>query len=293
MLIIMIDLKTLNTIAVTGATGFIADALIKELVNLGVHVHAIARNEGDLVNLKGKYPSISIFPCPVEDEYLMKKACFGCDGIFHLAAVKGVPVAEQHPLKTVQTNINGTINILKLSVDSKMRFVVGASSDKAEKMSGVYGASKYLMEKLFEEFESFNGEKCMYRTVRFGNVFYSTGSVLDVWKKSLKTGTELEISNPESTRFFWTKEEAANELLRCLSDEALTEPHIPKLKSVRIGTLMEEMISLYGNDSTKWRETGLRESENLHEFLSPDVSSEFATQWDKEELRSILKNYEE
>ena len=288
----MIDLNLPNTVAVTGATGFIADALIKELLNRGIHVHAIARNEGDLVNLKRNYPSISIFPCPIEDEYLMRKACYNCEGIFHLAAIKGVPVAEQHPMKTVQTNINGTTNILKLSVDTNMRFVIAASSDKAEKISSVYGASKYIMEKLFDEFESFNGKNCQYRTVRFGNVFYSTGSVLDVWKKSLDAGAELEITDPDSTRFFWTKEAAVHELLLCASNASLSEPHIPELKSVKIGTLLEEMINLYGDNSTKWREIGLRESENMHEFLSPDLSSEFALQWDKDELRSVLKNYE-
>ena len=288
----MIELKTIKTVAVTGATGFIADALILELIKMGIHVHAIARNEGDLVRLKGKYPTISIFPCPIEDEYLMRKACFGCEGIFHLAAIKGVTIAEKHPLKTVQTNIIGTTNILKLSVDNKMKFVLATSSDKAEKVSGVYGASKYIMEKLFQEFESFNAANCDYRIIRFGNVFYSTGSVLDVWRKSLKDGVELEITDPESTRFFWTKETAIEELLNCLQNATNASPYIPEMKSVKIGALLHEMIDLYGSESTRWREIGLHKSENKHEFLRSDISSEWAHQWEREELRNVLRNNE-
>ncbi len=70
----MIDITLMKVIAVTGATGFVADSLIQRLVDLGVKVHAIARNEGDLTNLKLKYPDIDIFPCPIEDEYLLRKA---------------------------------------------------------------------------------------------------------------------------------------------------------------------------------------------------------------------------
>ena len=47
--------------------------------------------------------------------YLLKKALNGCDGIFHLAAFKDVILAKEHPLKAVQTNILGTLNLLKVS----------------------------------------------------------------------------------------------------------------------------------------------------------------------------------
>ena len=284
-----IDLTSMKAVAVTGATGFVADTLIQKLIKLGVKVHAIARNEGDLVSLQLKYPTIKIFPCPIEAEYLLRKAFSGCDGVFHLAAIKGVHIAEQHPLKTIQTNIIGTTNILKLSVDVNLKFVVAASSDKAEKISGVYGASKYIVEKLFQEFQSINPEGCCYRVVRFGNVFYSTGSVLDVWKKSLEEGSELVITDPESTRFFWTKEEAVDYLFECISNMPDAQPYIPEMKSVKIGSLLREMISVYGDSSTKIREIGLGESENKHEFLVPDVSSQFAKQWKTDELRKVLK----
>ena len=83
----------MGTIAVTGATGYLAEKLIERLITQGHTIHAIARNEGKLIALREKFKSVQIFPCPVEDYLLLKKALNGCDGIFHLAAFKDVILA--------------------------------------------------------------------------------------------------------------------------------------------------------------------------------------------------------
>lgn len=109
----------MGTIAVTGATGYLAEKLIERLITQGHTIHAIARNEGKLIALREKFKSVQIFPCPIEDYLLLKKALNGCDGIFHLAAFKDVILAKEHPLKAVQTNILGTLNLLKITVEEQ------------------------------------------------------------------------------------------------------------------------------------------------------------------------------
>lgn len=199
----------MGTIAVTGATGYLAEKLIERLITQGHTIHAIARNEGKLIALREKFKSVQIFPCPVEDYLLLKKALNGCDGIFHLAAFKDVILAKEHPLKAVQTNILGTLNLLKITVEEQnIKFILATSTDKAVQVSGTYGATKLLMENLFEDFEQINGSNCAYRIVRYGNVLHSTGSVLVKWKYALENRKELILTDPEATRFFITWEQA-------------------------------------------------------------------------------------
>ena len=55
---------SMGTIAVTGATGYLAEKLIERLITQGHTIHAIARNEGKLIALREKFKSVQIFPCP-------------------------------------------------------------------------------------------------------------------------------------------------------------------------------------------------------------------------------------
>ena len=77
---------SMGTIAVTGATGYLAEKLIERLITQGHTIHAIARNEGKLIALREKFKGVQIFHAPLKIIFI-EKALNGCDGIFHLAAV--------------------------------------------------------------------------------------------------------------------------------------------------------------------------------------------------------------
>ncbi len=279
----------MKKVAITGATGFIAESLIKRLLDLGFEINAIARNESKLVSLKAKFPQISIFPCPVEDYCLLKKAVRGCEGIYHLASLKDVVLSSEHTLKTIQSNVIGTINVLKLSEENpEIKYVITVSSDKAVKISSVYGATKFLTENLFREFELINSSNCKYRVLRIGNVMYSTSSVLPKWKNALLNKEEIILTEPAATRFFWTREEVADQMLECLEKAPDANPYLPRMKSVSMGELLEVMISKYSNGKRDIKITGLQKGENLHEFIAEDLSSLDAERWSREELFNIL-----
>ncbi len=280
----------MEKVAVTGATGYVGEKLVEKLILNGNFVHAIARNEGKLIEIKDKYKNVEIFPCPVEDEYLIKKAVKDCSGIYHLASFKEINLAEKNALKTVQTNIFGTLNILKASVDyPNIHFVIVASSDKAEKISGVYGATKFIMEKLVEEFNFINQGQCKYRILRFGNILHSTSSVLVKWKKAILEGKDLVITDPSATRYFLTREEAVAMIFECLETATDSKPYFTKMKSLSLKELLDMMILKYGNGrKNNIIQIGLREGENKHEKISPDLTSEHAIRWNKEELYKEL-----
>ena len=275
--------------AVTGATGFVGEKLVERLVHQGHIVHAIARNEGRLIELREKFKTIEIFPCPVEDEYLVRKAVKNCSGIYHLASLKEVNLAGKHAFKTVQTNISGTLSILKASADFvNIRFVVAASSDKAETISSIYGASKFLAEKLVEEFSHINSN-CKYRVVRFGNIMHSTSSVLVKWKKAILNGNDIVITDPAATRYFLTQDEAIDLLFECLEKATDSRPYFTRMKSMTMKELLNLMILKYGKDkSNRVLEIGLQDGENKHEKIHAGHSSEMAERWDAEELLRII-----
>lgn len=280
----------MEKVAVTGATGFVGEKLVEKLIQKGFFVHAIARNEGKLIALRDKYKQLEIFPCPVEDEYLIRKAVKDCAGIYHLASFKEINLAEKNALKTVQTNIFGTLNILKASVDfPNIRFVVMTSTDKAEKVSGIYGASKFVSEKLLEEFNAINSSGCKYRMVRFGNILHSTSSVLVKWKKAIEEEKEIVITDPSATRFFLTREESVALIFDCLEHAPDSKPYFNAMKSLSMQELLDLMLLKYGNGKKNAvRQIGLQEGENKHEMLTANLTSEEAPRWNKEALLKEL-----
>ena len=88
-----------------------------------------------------------------------------------------------------------------------MEFIIGISTDKVASVSGTYGATKFLMESLFTQYERIN-KRVKYRLVRYGNVLYSSGSVLCLWKDKLLNGEEITITDRNITRFYWHIDEA-------------------------------------------------------------------------------------
>jgi len=253
---------------ITGGSGFLGDELIKRIINFGGVVRVIARNEGKLIELKEKYPNIQIHTGDISDKFEVRQAFKGVTGVFHLAASKHVGLAETYCRECVKSNIIGSMNVLEQSLIEEPEFVIGISTDKAAQVSGVYGASKLLMERLFQQYERIN-EKTKYRVVRYGNVIYSTGSVLCKWRKLIKNNEEIIVTDPAATRFFWTVGEAVDLIFECLRDAKDSLPYVPDMKSMCLKDLLEAMKTKYLPDSAKGnlkiREIGLQKGENLHE----------------------------
>ncbi len=256
---------------VTGASGFLGQALVEKLISMGCKINALSRNEGNLINLKNERHVIDIFPGDVSDDWIVKRAAQGCSGIFHLAAFKHVTLAEQNAIQCISSNVNGSFNVCDTSMKyNSIKFVIGISTDKAAQISGVYGSTKKLMEKTFQEFET-SDKYTAYRIVRYGNVLYSTGSVLCKWKKLLQGGKNIMVNNPDSTRFYWTREQAIDLIFQCLDKGISAAPYAPEMKSIRLGELAKCMIAKYGKSNYKAVNINkLESSENLHEKILED-----------------------
>tara|TARA_A100000172_G_scaffold81161_2_gene73467 strand:+ start:390 stop:1253 length:864 start_codon:yes stop_codon:yes gene_type:complete len=255
---------------VTGATGFLGELLTERIIEMGGRVRALSRNEGKLITLKERYPELEIYTGDVSDRFEVRQAMTGVDAVFHLAASKHVGLAEIYARECTKTNVIGSMNILEESLDrdSPLDFVIGISTDKAAQVSGVYGASKLLMERLFKQVERLNPETD-YRIVRYGNVLYSTGSVLCKWKDLLSEGKQVIVTDPAATRFFWTRDQAVDLIFSCLSQADSSTPWVPEMKSMKIGDLLSAMAQKYLPPDMRLdiKEIGLQPGENLHEMI--------------------------
>tara|TARA_Y100000593_G_scaffold91400_1_gene180059 strand:+ start:2473 stop:3339 length:867 start_codon:yes stop_codon:yes gene_type:complete len=261
-----------KTYLITGGSGYLGFELSERILKLGGKVVTISRDEGKLIELKQKYPSIKILTGDICDRFDVQQAFKqGIDGVFHLAAFKHVGLAEEQSRECTKSNVIGSMNVLEEAVDNNVEFVIGISTDKAAQVSGVYGATKYIMEKLFEQFER-NFSNTKFRIVRYGNVLYSTGSVLCKWRDLLKQGKEVIVTEPEATRYFWTVEQAVDLIFDCMDNAPDSKPYVPEMKSMSVGDLLKAMSDKYlpSGYHLKIKEIGLQPGENLHEKILED-----------------------
>ena len=279
-----------DNILIFGGSGFLGEELVKFLTSSGhKNITIFARDEGKMINLKQEYPDIDFVTGDISDKFEVLQAMRNKDCIFHLAAFKHVGLAEKQIRECIKSNLIGSLNILECSVELKPKFVVTTSTDKAVQVSGVYGATKYLVERLFHQFEKVNDDT-QYRVVRYGNVLYSTGSVLCKWKKLIKEGREVIVTDPEATRFFWTVSEAINLIFDCLGNAKDSTPYCPDMKSMTIGDLLEAMIRKYSNGPrSSIKVIGLQRGENKHEKILVDgLSSDQVPKFTIEEIMGLI-----
>lgn len=131
-------------VLVTGAGGFIGSHLTEELVRKGydvramVHYNALGKN-GWLDHIDEKVKAeIEIVAGDIRDITFVRRMAKDCDGIFHLAALIGIPYSYVNPESYIDTNVKGTMNVLESARDFDMSKVIHTST------SEVYGSAQYV-----------------------------------------------------------------------------------------------------------------------------------------------------
>jgi len=133
-----------NKVLVTGADGFIGSHLTEELVRKGYDVKAFVyynsfNSWGWLDNTpKEIIDKVKVFSGDVRDPFGVKEAMKGCDIVFHLAALIAIPYSYHSPATYVDTNINGTLNVVQAARELGVSKVVHTST------SEVYGTAQYV-----------------------------------------------------------------------------------------------------------------------------------------------------
>lgn len=251
-----------KTILVTGGAGSIGLHLVKKLLEFNVKsVRVLDIDEHALFKLNRKLDDkrIRLLLGSILDSNRVDMAINDVDIIFHLAAIKNIEISEFNPIETIDTNINGTVNLIKSSIQNKPKKFLNISTDKAAEPSTLYGTTKQLSERL----TSWAGTHIVYTkfaSIRFGNVFETRGNVFEIWEEQSKNGEALTVTNPMMDRYFFHVNEAVDFILRCLLLMKKGEIFVPKLQKFNVGDLAKKY-------SKKHKVVGLRQGEKMSEIL--------------------------
>lgn len=201
------------------------------------------------------------------------------DYVFHAAAYKHVPMMENNPCESIQNNVYGTKILADLAVKYGVKKFVMISTDKAVNPTNVMGCSKRICEiyvqslnKAIEE-GIING-KTQFVTTRFGNVFGSNGSVIPLFKKQIKAGGPVTVTDPRIIRYFMLIPEACKLVLEAGTKGNGGEIFVFDMgKPVKIADMAQRMINLSGAKNVEIKYTGLRAGEKLYEEVLNEKES--------------------
>ena len=208
-------------VLVTGAGGSIGSELVKQCLGFDPSLLILFdQSENNLFHVENMCKefdnNIGIQPIlgDIRDKEMLATMfnSFRPDVVLHAAAYKHVPMQEQNPWEAVQTNIQGTINLVDCSEAYDVERFVLVSTDKAVNPTNVMGASKRVAEQVIQA-KSIN-TNVKYMAVRFGNVIGSSGSVIPTFQDQIKNGGPLTITDPNIKRYFMSIPEAAQLILQ-------------------------------------------------------------------------------
>jgi len=274
----------------TGSWGQTLTRLLLEKYNVE-EIICFSRGELQQVLMQRKFgpnPKIKYIIGDVRDYNAVESATRDVDYIFHLAALKHVPICEDNVQEAIKTNIDGTLNIINASIKNKVKKVIDVSSDKAVEPINLYGMTKAVGEKAIIQANTLS-DYTRFVCIRGGNVMGSSGSVIPLFIDQIKSGGPITITHNEMTRFFLTLEEAIHLLFKASIDSIGGETFVMNMPACYIKDLAEVLFEKYGNVEIK--ETGIRPGEKLDETLISHHESKLSYCYDDNYFLTLPVGY--
>lgn len=271
-----------KTVLITGGTGTWATALIRLLLDSGVgELRVCARGESGITALQRSCQDSRLI-CSIgdiRDRQRLMTLCKGVDVVFHLAALKHVPICEAMPYEAVMTNVYGTQNVIDCGVACGVEKVIYASTDKAVAPSCTYGSTKLLGEKMIL---AANGGATRFMVFRSGNLLGSSGSVIPLFQGQIAQRGRVTLTHQSMNRFFITVERAAALLVRAAQRGAGGEVFIPTMPSLRIYDIARYLLEQSGVGVEGIELCGLRPGERLNEAIATPDEAQSICRLDEE-----------
>jgi len=245
---------------ITGGTGFLGQALVREVLKhpaWTTEVRVYSRDEYKQSEMARKIDDnrVKYWLGDIRDLERMKEACDGVDVIIHTAAMKRMDTISHNASVVADVNINGTKNVM---IAGRGKRIIVVSSDKAFKPENIYGASKMVAEGI-----ALADPKAV--VWRFGNFINSRGSVFEIFAEQRDAGIPLTITDPNATRFVVHIDDVCEHLL------SKVNPGLYYPENLKSMTVMEIADSIAPGHP--FVVTGLREGEKLHESFSDNYNS--------------------
>lgn len=257
-------------VLITGGTGSLGTALTKKLLETDIDtIRIFSREEYKQIQMQSAFNDkrLRFFIGDVRDKERLSRALEDVNIVIHAAALKHVPIAEYNPFEAVKTNVYGAQNLIESCLDKNVELVLAIGTDKAVSPFNTYGATKFLMERLFVAANFYKGNHDVrFLCVRYGNVLGSRGSVVPKFIEQIKSGEKITVTDPSMTRFNITMNQALDLIIRVMKNGVGGEVFIPKLKAYRVGDLRDTLLELLeANNETET--ISVRPGEKFHESL--------------------------
>ncbi len=271
-----------KVVLVTGAAGSIGSELCRQLLAFQPReLHLLDNNESGLYDLSFELRSISpetslkVWVANVVDADRVNEVFRSVRPglVYHAAALKHVPLMEEHPGEAFRTNVLGTLNVANAARTFQSGVFVLISTDKAVRPTSIMGATKRIAELLVLAIAR-ESELTQYVAVRFGNVMGSRGSVVPLFVSQIERGGPVTVVHPDMMRYFISIPEAVSLVIQAGTFGG--DGHIYMLdmgEEVNILELAERIIRLRGLEPGQDIEvvfTGPRPGEKLREELVAD-----------------------
>jgi UDP-N-acetylglucosamine 4,6-dehydratase/5-epimerase len=259
-------------ILLTGGTGSFGKAFIEyALEELNPRrLVILSRDELKQYEVRRQFdddPRLRWFIGDIRDRRRLERAMHDVDYVIHAAALKQVDTGEYNPFEFVQTNVQGSQNVIEAAIDCGVKKVVALSTDKASSPINLYGATKLCADRMFVSANHYAaGHPSRFAVVRYGNVMGSRGSVIPFFRALAERGQELPITDLRMTRFWITLPQAVKFVVDSFDQMTGGELYVPRIPSMRLVDLATVIAP-----NSPLKEVGVRPGEKLHEeMIAPD-----------------------
>ena len=274
-------------ILITGAGGSIGSELARQVATFNPRQLVITDNSEYLLytidlELRERFRSLDVRAMVADvrdrDRMMTLFSTFEPEVVFHAAALKHVPLVEDNPVEALKTNVLGTKNVADAALSVDARAFVMISTDKAVNPTNIMGATKRAAEAYCQALDV-KSQTTRFKTVRFGNVIGSNGSVVPRFQDQIARGGPVTVTHPEIVRFFMSIPEAVRLVLQASGHGLRASAERGKIlvldmgKPVSIVDLATKMIQLAGlrpGTDIKIEFSGLRPGEKLYEEMFDD-----------------------
>lgn len=265
--------REIKRVLITGGTGSFGKTMVNELLAGDIEeVRILSRDEekqDTLRNMLGDTRA-RFFVGDVRDRESVSRAVKGVDAVFHAAALKQVPSCEFFPMEAVRTNIVGSENVIRASIDHGVGSLVCLSTDKAVQPINAMGMSKAMMEKMAQAASREIGADAAttISCVRYGNVMCSRGSVIPLFIRQIKNGQPITITEPNMTRFLMPLRDSVALVRFAFAHARQGDLFIKKAAASTIADLATALVELFGAPDHPVQTIGWRHAEKLYETLA-------------------------
>lgn len=272
-----------QVVLVTGGTGSWGHELVKQLLNESPkEIRIFSRGELSQVKMEREFMDsrLKFIIGDIRDLEVLTSATEGVDYVFHLAALKHVPICELQPNEAIKTNVVGTQNLIKACIKNKVKKVIDVSTDKAVDALNLYGMTKAVGERLIIQ-ANLLSECTKFVCIRAGNVLGSNGSVVPFFINQIKENKKVTITDPKMTRYFITLPEAISLLFKAVQVSRGGEIFVMRMPAYRITDVAQVLIEDSGIEDVAIETIGIRPGEKLDEVLVSEHESSHTYKYDE------------